>query len=176
MPEPTSVAGREFRIGIGYDLHRLAPLGTDRNARPLVLGTVRLPGDVCVVAHSDGDALLHAVADAILGAAGLSDIGERWPDTDPANKERDSRDFVRGALAAAAEHGWRVENLDAVVVLERPKISPHKDRIRRELANLLGVDESRVNLKGKTHEGVDAVGEGRAVEAHAVVLLTRNRN
>jgi 2-C-methyl-D-erythritol 2,4-cyclodiphosphate synthase len=175
MAEPTSGANLEFRVGCGYDIHRLVPLGEGSRGRPLVLGGVRFAGDTGVVAHSDGDALLHAVADAILGAAGLNDIGERWPDTDPANAGRDSRDFVREAVAVVCGHGWRVENLDAVVILERARVSAHKDAIRRELGSLLRVPVDRVNVKGKTHEGVDAVGEGRAVEVHAVVLLSRPR-
>lgn len=162
-----------MRIGHGYDLHRLEPHPPTGNGRPLVLGGVTLTHDAGPVAHSDGDALLHAVTDAVLGALALPDIGQLFPDTDPRHRGRDSRDFLAEAARRAHELGWRVANLDATVILERPKLSPHKDAMRANIAAALAVDVSSVNIKGKTHERVDAVGEGRAVEVHCVVLLVR---
>jgi 2-C-methyl-D-erythritol 2,4-cyclodiphosphate synthase len=123
------------------------------------------------VSHSDGDALYHAITDALLGALGLADIGTLFPDTDPAYAGADSSEFLRHAARAVADAGWAVANVDATVVLERPRLSPRKTEICANIARELGVPLDRVNVKGKTHEGVDAVGEGRAVEVHAVVLL-----
>ncbi len=144
-----------------------------------MIGGVRIEGpgagggNMGVLAHSDGDVLLHAVTDALLGALGLPDIGQLFPDHAPENAGRASRDFVAEAARRIAQAGWSVANLDATVILERPRLSPAKEAIRANLAALLGIGVDRVNVKGKTHEGVDALGEGRAVEAHAVVLLTR---
>ena len=139
----------------------------------MILGGVRLEHDRGPVGHSDGDALLHAVTDAILGALGLPDIGELFPDSDPAWRGADSGRFLREAVRRMTEADHRISNLDVTVVLERPKLSLVKQTIRANIADLLGVDPSRVNIKGKTHERVDAIGEGRAVEVHAVVLLAR---
>ncbi len=160
-----------FLVGLGYDLHRLEPLAPHGPGRPLVLGSVRLDHDRGPVAHSDGDALLHAVTDALLGAIAAPDIGQLFPDTDPNHDAQDSRVFLAEALRLVHAAGYRPTNLDATVILERPKLSPHKPAIRRAVADLLELPEPRVNIKGKTHEGVDAVGEGRAVEVHAVVML-----
>ena len=125
------------------------------------------------VSHSDGDALYHAVTDAILGALALPDIGQLFPDTAAENEGRDSALFLEEAVKQANERGWGVVNVDATVVLQRPKISGHKQAMRENLARLLGVPIERVNVKGRTGERVDAVGEGRAVDAHAVLLLGR---
>lgn len=160
-----------FRVGHGYDLHRLEP--TDAGGRPLIIGGVRLEHDHGPIARSDGDVLLHAVTDAVLGALALPDIGELFPDTDEANEARDSADFLTEAVRLAAERGYRPVNLDSTVVLERPRLKPIKGEIRTNLARLLGLPTGSVNVKGKTHERVDAVGAGRAVEAHAVVLMQR---
>lgn len=175
-----------MRIGHGYDLHRLEPLAMGgagsvggRPVRPLVIGGVPVEGPgvggvaVGVVAYSDGDVLLHAATDALLGAIGEPDIGQLFPDTAAENAGRDSAAFIAEAVRRVTAAGWKVGNLDATVVLERPKLSPVKERIRENLARLLGVGVERVNVKGKTHEGVDALGEGRAVEAHVVVLLVK---
>jgi 2-C-methyl-D-erythritol 2,4-cyclodiphosphate synthase len=160
-------------VGHGYDLHRLEPLAPAGAGRPFILGTVRLEHDRGPVAHSDGDALLHAVTDALLGAIAGPDIGQLFPDDDPRHESADSRVFLAEAVRRVSEAGYRPVNLDATVILERPKLGPRKAEMREALAGLLGLPVGRVNLKGKTHEKVDAVGEGRAVEVHCVVLLAR---
>jgi 2-C-methyl-D-erythritol 2,4-cyclodiphosphate synthase len=173
MPPPPP---RRFppRIGHGYDLHRLEAMAPEGAGRPFVLGGVRLEHDMGPVGHSDGDVVYHAVTDAILGALGREDIGQLFPDDDPANEAADSTVFVSAAVARMSGEGYEVGNLDITVICQAPKIAPHKNDIRRSVANALGCDPGRVNLKGKTHEGVDAVGEGRAVEAHAVILLEKS--
>lgn len=160
-----------LRIGHGYDLHRLEPVTPHGAGRPLIVGGVRLDHDRGPVAHSDGDVLLHAATDALLGAAGLPDIGQLFPDSDPRHAGQDSREFLSEARRRANQAGWRVISLDATVILELPRIGARKPEMRALLASLLDVDPSCVNVKGKSHEGVDALGEGRAIEAHVVVLL-----
>lgn len=162
-----------MRIGHGYDLHRLEFRPPAGNGGPMVLGGVTLESDRGPIAHSDGDALFHAVTDALLGAVGEPDIGQLFPDTDAANAGRDSVVFLREAAARVAKAGYRVGNIDCTVILEKPKLSPHKGAMRANIARVLGIEASRVNVKGKTHEKVDAVGEGRAVEVHVMVLLER---
>jgi len=164
-----------IRIGHGYDLHRLEPLAPAGAARPLILGGVAIPSDCGPVSHSDGDALLHAITDAILGALGAPDIGELFPDSALENAGRDSADFLREAMHRLDAAGYRLGNVDATVILEQPKLAAHKAAVRARLAELLGVDPGRVNIKGKTHEGVDAVGERRAVEVHVVVIIMADR-
>jgi len=137
------------------------------------VGGVRVEHPVGPVGHSDGDALYHAVTDAVLGALGMPDIGQLFPDTDQRHDNEDSSVYVREAARRAAAAGWGVANLDCTVILERPKLSPIKERVRSNIAGLLGVGVDRVNVKGKTHEKVDAVGEGRAIEVHVVVLMER---
>jgi len=172
-PRSTKPNPPQYRIGHGYDLHRLEPIAPAGDGRPLIIGGIRLDHDRGPVARSDGDALLHAVTDAILGACALPDIGELFPDTDEAHENQDSAQFLAAALQAAAEAGYIPSNLDATVILERPKLKPIKLAIRENLAELLGVGLDRANVKGKTHERVDAVGEGRAIEVHAVVMMVR---
>jgi len=153
------------RAGIGYDLHRLA------EGRPLVIGGVTLPFDKGPVGHSDGDVLAHAICDALLGAAGLGDIGTHFPDTDPRWRGIASLRFlehVRGLLAARR---LTIAHVDAVVICERPKLGPHFPAMREALAGSLGVPPDRISLKAKTNEGVDAVGRGEAIAAHAVATL-----
>lgn len=162
-----------LRIGHGYDLHRLDPPPPAGKGRVFTLGGVRLEHPVGPVGHSDGDALYHAVVDAILGALGQPDIGQLFPDTDPRHDNEDSSVYLLAAAERMRGLGFEVVNLDATVILEKPKLSPVKDIMRANLARHLGVSESRINLKGKTHEKVDAVGEGRAVEVHVVALLAR---
>jgi 2-C-methyl-D-erythritol 2,4-cyclodiphosphate synthase len=171
----TPSSSPSLRIGHGYDLHRLEPAPPKGNGRPFVLGGVRLPYESGPISHSDGDALYHAVTDAILGALAQPDIGQLFPDTDPRHESEDSRVFLAEAGRRAAEAGYGIINLDATVILERPKIGQHKDAMRKNIAGVLGMPLECVNVKGKTHEKVDAVGEGRAVEVHCVVLLQASR-
>ncbi len=160
-----------IRVGHGYDLHRLEPLAPAGAGKPFILGGICIDHDRGPVGHSDGDALLHAITDAILGALALPDIGQLFPDTDPQWAGKDSAHFLRAALTLMREKKFQISNLDATVICERPKIGPVKDKIRYHLAQLLGCDPSQINVKGKTHERVDAVGEGRAIEVHCVALL-----
>jgi 2-C-methyl-D-erythritol 2,4-cyclodiphosphate synthase len=161
------------RIGLGYDLHRLEPRsGTGAHeVKPLVLGGLPIEHNYGPISHSDGDVLLHALTDAILGALGDPDIGTLFPDTAAENAGRASREFLLEARRRLEAAGLAIGNVDLTLIMERPKISPYKEPICENLATLLGVERRRINLKGKTHEGVDAVGEGRAMEAHAAVLL-----
>jgi 2-C-methyl-D-erythritol 2,4-cyclodiphosphate synthase len=154
-----------FRVGHGYDLHRLRQGGT------LVLAGVEVAHDLSPVAHSDGDVVLHAVVDALLGAMGWGDIGEHFPDTDPTWKGASSRRFLQAVYLRVTSARYRVGNLDVTVLAERPKLKPFKAEMVRTLAGLLAVDPSRVNVKAGTNEGCDAIGRGEAIAAHAVVLL-----
>ena len=156
-----------FRIGLGHDTHRLAP------GNGLVLGGIMIAHDRQAVGHSDADVLLHAITDALLGAAALGDIGELFPDTDPANKGRDSAGMLAAAAARVAAAGWRVVNLDCVIFAQRPKILPHRPAMRRRIAEILGLDESAVWLKAKTGEGVGPIGEEQAIAAECVVLIEK---
>jgi 2-C-methyl-D-erythritol 2,4-cyclodiphosphate synthase len=158
----------ELRIGLGEDSHRTAAGG------PLRLGGVDVPHDRHTVGHSDADVLLHAVTDALLGAAGLPDIGELFPNTDEANRGRDSAQMLRLAYDRVVAAGWRIVNLDCVVAAERPKISSFKDKIVARVAEILGVDSDRVGVKAKTGEGMGPVGSGEVIEARCVVLLERS--
>ena len=159
------------RIGHGYDLHRLEPVAPAGAGRPFVLGGLRIDHDRGPVGHSDGDALLHAVTDAILGALAEPDIGQLFSDRDPRWDGADSTIFLADAVRRMRARGLRIGNVDATVICERPKIGPMKDSMRARLAELLGTDVGTINIKGKTHEKVDAVGEGRAIEVHVVALL-----
>jgi 2-C-methyl-D-erythritol 2,4-cyclodiphosphate synthase len=156
-----------FRIGLGHDTHRLGP------GDGLVIGGITIPHDHAAIGHSDADVLLHAITDAILGAAALGDIGEMFPDTDPANKGRDSADMLRRAAARIAETGWRIVNLDCVILAQRPKILPHRPAMRRRIAEILAVEEAAVWLKAKTGESVGPIGEELAIAAECVVLIER---
>ena len=156
-----------FRIGSGHDTHRLA------EGRPLILGGVRVAHPRGLDGHSDADVVLHAVTDAMLGAAGLGDIGEVYPDTDPAYWGADSSGFVRDTLTNLTELGWRVVNLDVTVFAQEPKLGRVKPAIRANLARLLGVLTEAVNVKAKTGEGVGHIGRAEAIGCHAVVLIER---
>jgi 2-C-methyl-D-erythritol 2,4-cyclodiphosphate synthase len=162
-----NLANTELRIGLVEDSHRTAVGG------PLRLGGVDVPHDRHTVGHSDADVLLHAVTDALLGAAGLPDIGDLFPNTDEANRGRDSAQMLRLAYDRVRTAGWRIVNLDCVVAAERPKISPFKERIVARIAEVLGIESARVGVKAKTGEGVGPVGSGELIEARCVVLLER---
>ena len=154
--------------GIGHDTHRLGP-GPAR-----VLGGIRIPHDRMALGHSDADVLLHAITDALLGAAALGDIGELFPDTDPANRGRDSAEMLRAACDRVTAAGWRIVNLDCVIFAQRPKILPHRAAIRSRVAEVLGIDHDRVWLKAKTGEKVGPIGEELAIGAECVVLIERD--
>jgi 2-C-methyl-D-erythritol 4-phosphate cytidylyltransferase/2-C-methyl-D-erythritol 2,4-cyclodiphosphate synthase len=156
---------RTGRAGTGYDLHRLVA------GRPLVLGGVTIPSDRGALGHSDADVVCHSITDAVLGALGLGDIGRHFPDTDPRWKDASSLDLLARAVALVAEQGYEVGNVDVTVILETPKIKHHVEAMRTAVAQALGVDQGRVSIKGKTNEGVDAIGRGEAIAAHAVALL-----
>lgn len=154
------------RIGFGHDIHRLVP------GRPLVLAGVRIPHDRGLQGHSDADVVLHAVCDALLGAAGLGDIGELFPDSDAAYRGADSARFVDEVMKRIRRCGWSVANVDVTILAEQPKLAPHKAAMRARLAALLGVQEAEVNVKAGTNEGLDAVGRGEAIACSAVAVLT----
>jgi 2-C-methyl-D-erythritol 4-phosphate cytidylyltransferase/2-C-methyl-D-erythritol 2,4-cyclodiphosphate synthase len=155
------------RVGTGYDLHRLVP------GRPLVLGGIAVPSERGAFGHSDADVVCHSATDAILGAAALGDIGRHFPDTDARWKDASSLDLLSRAVALVREAGFDVENVDVTVVLESPKIKPHVDAMRTAVAAAVGIATDLVSIKGKTNEGVDAVGRGEAIAAHAVAFLRR---
>jgi 2-C-methyl-D-erythritol 2,4-cyclodiphosphate synthase len=157
-----------LRIGEGWDIHALVP------GRALVLGGVHIPYTAGLLGHSDADALLHAVTDALLGAAGLGDIGTHFPDTDPAHAGADSRVLLRQAWLAVQAQGWRLANVDCTVVAQAPKLAGHLPAMRQSLAACLGLDVQAVNIKAKTAERMGPVGEGRAIEARAVCLLVQD--
>jgi 2-C-methyl-D-erythritol 2,4-cyclodiphosphate synthase len=154
-----------MRIGLGHDTHRLGEGG------PLRLGGIDIPHDRHAIGHSDADVLLHAITDALLGAAALGDIGEMFPDTAPANKGRDSADMLRRAYERVLAAGLRIGNLDCVVFAQHPKLLPHKDAIRRRIAEILGVTVEQVGLKAKTGEQVGPVGREEAIMAECVALV-----
>jgi 2-C-methyl-D-erythritol 4-phosphate cytidylyltransferase/2-C-methyl-D-erythritol 2,4-cyclodiphosphate synthase len=156
---------RTGRAGTGYDLHRLVA------GRPLILGGVTIPSPVGALGHSDADVVCHAITDALLGAVGLGDIGRHFPDSDPRWKDASSLDLLARACTLAADRGYEVGNVDVTVILEKPKIRDHIDQMRALIAGALAIDPSRVSVKGKTNEGVDAIGRGEAIAAHAVALL-----
>lgn len=154
-----------FRVGLGHDIHRLV------EGRPLILGGVSIDFDRGLDGHSDADVLLHAITDALLGALGLGDIGEWFPNDDPQWKDADSVRFVTEAINAARERGWELVNLDCTIWAERPKLTPYKPRIRQRLAELLDIEENCINVKAKSGEKVGPVGRQEAMVADAAVLL-----
>jgi 2-C-methyl-D-erythritol 2,4-cyclodiphosphate synthase len=155
------------RVGFGYDSHRFAP------GRELVLGGVRIPSDRGLAGHSDADAVLHALTDAVLGAIGEGDIGEHFPDTDPRWKDADSAAFLARALELAAEKGWRVGNCDVTVLAEAPKLKAHKQPMKARIAELMGVAAGDVAVKAKTNEGMGWIGRSEGLAALAVVMMVR---
>lgn len=156
-----------FRIGLGYDIHVLA------SGRPCILGGVTIPSEVGPEGHSDADVLLHALADAILGAAGLRDIGHYFPNTDPQIKGMNSGLIVQKAIAEISQQGWKIGNVDLVLIGERPKIMSRIDEIKKSVASLLKINPSEVGLKATTNEGMDSLGQGKAIAVQAICLLYR---
>ncbi len=154
-----------MRVGIGYDSHRLVP------GRPLILGGVHVPFEMGLYGHSDADVLLHAIGDALCGAAGLPDIGQMFPDTDPQWKGADSRVLLREMARRVSEAGWQVGNVDAVLIAQQPKISPYVGEMRKVIAETIGVGIENVNIRGKTAEKLGALGAGEGMAVHAVCLL-----
>lgn len=157
-----------FRVGLGYDIHPLVA------GRPCILGGVNIPSPVGPEGHSDADVLLHAVADAILGAAGLRDIGHYFPNTDAALKGLDSSVIVRKAVAEAkANGGWVVGNVDIVIIGERPKVMAHVDAMKAKVAEIIGITPSQVGIKATTNEGMDSIGQGKALAVQAICLISK---
>lgn len=154
-----------MRIGFGYDVHQLV------EGRPLIVGGVQIPFAKGLQGHSDADVLLHAVADAVLGAAALGDIGQHFPDTDPKWRGADSYELLRGAAVRLEHAGYRVHNVDATVVIEMPKLQPHIPRMCETIANALSVPSSHVSVKATTHEAMDAFGRSEGAAAYAVCLI-----
>jgi 2-C-methyl-D-erythritol 2,4-cyclodiphosphate synthase len=154
------------RCGIGYDLHRLA------EGRKLIVGGIELPFETGPVGHSDGDVLAHALCDALLGAAGLGDIGTHFPDTDPKWKGANSLIFLEHARKLLDEKKFAIEHVDAVVITEKPKLGPHFPKMREALGRALGVPAEKIHLKAKTNEGVDAIGRGEAIASYVVATIT----
>ncbi len=157
-----------FRVGLGYDIHPLVA------GRPCILGGVNIPSPVGPEGHSDADVVLHAVADAILGAAGLRDIGHYFPNTDAACKGLDSSVIVRKAVAEAkANGGWVVGNVDIVIIGERPKVMAHVDAMKAKVAEIIGITPSQVGIKATTNEGMDSIGQGKALAVQAICLISK---
>ena len=159
------MAPASARVGLGFDVHRFCP------GRPLILGGIRFKHHLGLAGHSDADVLIHAVIDALLGAAGLGDIGGHFPDTDQKWHNADSTELLRLIMAEVTDAGWRVGNLDATIICEQPKIGPHRDELRARLAELLGVSPAAVNIKGKTAEQLGAIGRSEGIAAQAIALL-----
>jgi len=156
-----------IRTGLGYDIHRL------KKGRRFLLGGVEIPFSKGEEGHSDGDVLAHAVSDALLGAAGLGDIGELFPPSDPKWKDADSMEMLRFVYSRVRDLGWQLVNLDCVVICENPKVLPHREKIRASLAAALNAQQDTIFVKGKTAEGFGAAGKGKAVETIAVCLLEK---
>jgi 2-C-methyl-D-erythritol 2,4-cyclodiphosphate synthase len=157
-----------IRIGLGYDIHRTIA------GRPLVLANITIPHEKGLDGHSDADVVIHALIDALTGAAGLPDVGEMFPNTDARYKGINSSELLVATIERFETAGWRIINVDIVVLAQKPKLSPHKFAMRQRLAELLGIPETHVNIKGKTGEGVDAIGEERAIACHCVALIERD--
>lgn len=159
-----------MRVGLGHDTHRLV------EGRPLILGGVTVEHDKGLYGHSDADVVLHAVTDALLGAAGLGDIGDAYPDTDPAWKDADSQIFLSETLQNLNQRGWKPVNLDVIIFAQEPKLGPIKAEIRQSLATQLGLSPDLVNVKAKTGEKVGPIGRGEAISCQAIVLLEQIKN
>ena len=156
-----------MRTGIGYDIHRL------KKGRKFILGGIEIPSSVGEEAHSDGDVLVHAIIDSMLGAIALGDIGELFPPSDEKYKDADSMLLLQQVYGKIKSNGWRLSNIDCVVICEKPAILPFREKIRSSLASILETDIENIFVKGKTKEGLGPIGKGKAVEAYAVCLMTK---
>jgi len=156
-----------YRSGFGYDVHRLV------EGRPLILGGIEVPFEKGLEGHSDADVLLHALIDAVLGAAGMGDIGTHFPSSDASLEGISSVDMLRWVMQMVEEKGWRVENIDGTIVAQRPRLSPHTPRMKTAIAEALGIEEERVNVKSKTTDGLGFAGSGEGMAAYCVVMLVR---
>ena len=159
---------QNFRIGLGYDIHRLV------EGRELIIGGVRITHEKGLLGHSDADVLVHAIIDALLGALALDDIGTLFPDTDPKYKDADSILLLKHVLNKVAEEGYKINNIDSNIIAQSPKMMPYIPKMKEVLSEVTGISHNDISIKAKTKEKLDAVGESRAIEANAVVLLTSN--
>ena len=159
-----------MRVGMGYDVHRLVP------ERDLIIGGVKIPYEKGLLGHSDADVLLHAIMDALLGAAALGDIGKHFPDNDPAYKGADSLMLLGRVGEMLSEEGYVIENIDSTIIAQKPKMAPHIEQMRRNIADTLGLDISRVNVKATTEEGLGFTGTGEGISAQAVALIMSVEN
>ena len=159
-----------MRVGMGYDVHRLVP------ERDLIIGGVKIPYEKGLLGHSDADVLLHAIMDALLGAAALGDIGKHFPDNDPAYKGADSLMLLGRVREILSEEGYVIENIDSTIIAQKPKMAPHIEQMRKNIADTLGLDISRVNVKATTEEGLGFTGTGEGISAQAVALLMSVEN
>mgnify|MGYP000434761276 FL=1 len=159
-----------MRVGMGYDVHRLVP------DRELIIGGVKIPYEKGLLGHSDADVLLHAIMDALLGAAALGDIGKHFPDTDPEYKGADSLMLLRKVGELLSEEGYVIENIDSTIIAQKPKMAPHIEQMRKNIADTLGLDISRVNVKATTEEGLGFTGTGEGISSQAVALIMSVEN
>ncbi len=157
-----------MRIGFGRDIHRFVASG-----RPFILGGVHIPCDLCIDAHSDGDVLLHAVAEAILGALALGDLGTHFNENDPKCENMDSKDIVFKVLDMMKQREYRIENIDISIIVERPKLRPYIEEIRKSLKDILNIDLDAISVKAQTNEKIDDVGENKAIDCYCAVLLSK---
>jgi 2-C-methyl-D-erythritol 2,4-cyclodiphosphate synthase len=157
----------DYRIGLGYDIHRLV------DKRKLIIGGIRIPFSKGLKGHSDADVLIHAISDALLGAMGQGDIGERFPDTDPQYRDLDSAKILAYVKFILKKQGFAVSNIDAVLIAQRPKILSFRNRIRRNICSILKISEKKFNLKGKTNEGLGKIGKGKAIACYAIALIAK---
>ena len=157
-----------IRVGLGYDVHKLV------EGRKLILGGVDIPFEKGLLGHSDADVLLHAIIDALFGAAALGDIGSHFPDTDPRYKGADSLKLLEACGKELREHGWKIGNIDAVIVAQRPKLLPHVPQMRENIARALEIAVEQISVKGKTEEGLGFTGSGEGMAVHAVCLIEKD--
>lgn len=158
---------KDIRTGLGYDLH------TFQKGRPFILGGIHIPANFGPLGYSDGDPLIHAICDAMIGALSLGDIGQHFPDTDPEFKGINSMILLEKTANLIKKHGYQINNIDSTVILESPKISPYVESIKKSLSGVLGIDIDRISVKATTNERVDATGEGKAIAVYVSILLVK---